>query len=191
MLGPGFPGTGHSQGRASFWRWSCRCSCWQGSWRGAPTSPKPQQGPDKNLAFQLLQLGVPLLLRPLPALHHRTDYPRAEGHTSKGGAGLLGGPLAVPQLGSPSRRRQLLWHLDPPHSRGIRRPGQRSLTQDPQLTGPQRQPGPVVPGWPGRPPLRLCRAVQGGRDPVQRLCLTWASSPRAKRSAVSMGRRTG
>lgn len=187
VLGPASLGTGYPQGRVSSWRWSCSCSCWQGSPRGSQTPPKPQQGPHKNWALQLLQLGVLLWLRPPPALH-----PRAEGHTSKGGAGLLGAPLAVPQLGSPSvRLRQLFWHLDPPHSRGIHPPGQWRLTQDPQLTGPQRQPEPVVPGRPGRPTLTLCPAVQGGRDPGRRLCLTWASTPRAKRSAVSMGRRMG
>lgn len=62
------PGHRVLQGRVSSWRRSCSCSRWQGSGRGAQTSPKPQQGPDKNLAFQLLQLGVLLPpARSLPA----------------------------------------------------------------------------------------------------------------------------
>lgn len=95
---------------------SCSCSCWQGSRRGARTSPKPQQGPNKNLAFQLLQLGVLLLLRPLPALH-----PGLRG-TLKG----RGWPARWSPGSSPAWLPVQAEASGPPSLRCIQRPGQRA-----------------------------------------------------------------
>lgn len=55
-------------------------------------------GGHRNLASQLLQLGVLLLFPTVPALHHKTDYPRSQQGSRahlRGRGGLLSGSLAA------------------------------------------------------------------------------------------------
>lgn len=166
MLGPGFPRHRVLQGTVS----SCRVECaavpaGRAHGEGAQTSPRTTDqlsSPYKNLASQLLQLGVLLLLHPLPALHHKTDYPRAEGHTSEGGTGQLGGLLAAPSLAPcPVQAEAVTLASGPPSLRGHTEPQTAEPHARPSVHRPTKAAGPGVPGRPGRPPLRLRRAELG------------------------------
>lgn len=78
-------GTGDSQGRVSSWRVELQLFLLAGLMERGSDFPQTSAGSRQKSGLPAPPAGVLLLLRPLPALHHETDYPRAEGHTQREG----------------------------------------------------------------------------------------------------------
>lgn len=125
VLGPGFPGHRVLPRQSEFLEGGAAAApAGRAHGEGLRPPPNLSRVPTKIWPSSSSSWGAPVL-SPLPALHHKTDYPRPRG-TLKGRGCLLGGLLAVPQLGSPSRGRQLLWHLDPLTPRAYSAPGSKA-----------------------------------------------------------------